>query len=70
MKTVGLVLHPGTPHHTHIRVPLDPPLSPDDVEIDLTEFAEEIEETNIPRTFTPRIDEIELSRLKALARKP
>jgi hypothetical protein len=62
----------GTPDMAPMRfsVEVDPSLNPDDVLIDLTEFAQEIEEINIPRTLTPRIDEIELSRLRALTRKP
>lgn len=41
---------------------VDPVLSPDDVEIDLTEFAEEVIVV-LPRTRTPRIDPGLLSQL-------
>jgi hypothetical protein len=62
----------GSPTMAPMRfsVEVDPAANPDDVLIDLTEFAQEVEEINIPRTLTPRIDEIELSRLRAQSRKP
>lgn len=52
-----------------IYVDIDPEPEAQDVEIDLTEFAEEVEEINVPRTLTPRIDEIQLSYLRAQSRK-
>lgn len=65
-RTIACWLATG-PTQGPMRVPVDPPLSPDDIEIDLGNLTEDA--VPVSRTTTPRMDEVALAALVERTRK-